>query len=166
MTKRHLSWALPCPACCQGGSDPQLPTGSRRHFLPPMCRALQTANQGLIFALNRGLEAFQLQKCHAHVSGPAAGPSIPRTLARLTSAPCTSQWQAYGHGGAETHARSRPSWCLGPNAAKRRAAVQLGPCFLQRGGSAHPWSGEVCGCTSLYLQWYFIYSRVCLARAV
>jgi len=33
-------------------------------------------------------------------------------------------------------------------------------------GSAHPRSGEVCRRASLSLQWYFIYSRVCLARAV
>lgn len=105
--------ALPCPAapaCGQGGSDPQPPTGSQRCFLPPTCWALRTANQGLIFALQRGLEAFRLQKRHARVFGPAAGPSVPATPARLMfhppPAPCTSeqtaagsQRQAYGHGG-------------------------------------------------------------------
>lgn len=81
--------ALPCPALPrgQGGSDPQPPTGSRRRLLPPTRWALQTANQGLIFALERGLEAFRLQKHRAHVFGPAAGPSIPPMPARLTFPP-------------------------------------------------------------------------------
>lgn len=46
-------------------------------LLTPMCQALQSAKQGLIFALERGLEAFWLQKCHDHACGPAAALSIP-----------------------------------------------------------------------------------------
>lgn len=138
--------ALPCPAapaCGQGGSDPQPPTGSQRCFLPPTCWALRTANQGLIFALQRGLEAFRLQKRHARVFGPAAGPSVPATPARLMFPPPRPVHQRADRGGqpaaglwargAETQARPQPSWRLGPNAAKRRVAVRLGPCFSQRG---------------------------------
>lgn len=102
-TKRpSLGTVLPQPR----GLRPTAANGEPMLLLTPICQALQSANQGLNFALERGLEAFWLQKCRDHVCGPAAGLSIPLTPARLTLAPCIgeqsvggSQWQAYGHRG-------------------------------------------------------------------
>lgn len=65
-------------------------------LLTPMCQALQSANQGLTFALERGLEAFWLQKCRDHVCGPAAGLAIPLMPARLTPAPCIGEQSVGG----------------------------------------------------------------------
>lgn len=63
-------------------------------LLTPMCQALQSANQGLTFALERGLEAFWLQKCRDHVCGPTAGLSIPLMPAR--PAPCIGEQSVGG----------------------------------------------------------------------
>lgn len=42
--------------------------------------------------------------------------------------------------GAEIDARPQPWPCLGPRVVKRRVAVWLGPCFLQRGAQlTHSW---------------------------
>lgn len=171
--------ALPCPAapaCGQGGSDPQPPTGSQRCFLPPTCWALRTANQGLIFALQRGLEAFRLQKRHARVFGPAAGPSVPATPARLMfhppppRAPASRPRRAasgrlMGTGGRNT-GQTPAFLASGSKCSQTEGGRAARTVLFTERGSAHPWSREVCRRTSLYLQWYFIYSRVCLARAV
>lgn len=138
--KVGTQWPPAAPAHGHGGSAPQPPTGSQRLFSPPARRALQTAHHGLNFALERGLEAFRLQEHRARVFGPGAGPSIPPMPAHSRFPPCAGQRTAgsagsrlTGTAGAETHARPQPSRSLGLNAAKRRAAGQLGPRFSQRG---------------------------------
>lgn len=72
-----LGTALPCLLPQPRGLRPTAANREPVLLLTPMCQALQSANQGLIFALERGLEAFWLHKCHDHACGPAAGLSIP-----------------------------------------------------------------------------------------
>lgn len=90
-----LGTALPCLLPQPRGLRP---TAANREpvLLPtPMGQALQSANQGLMFALERGLEAFWLQKCHDHVCGPAAALSIP-LMRELVCAPCTGEQSVGG----------------------------------------------------------------------
>lgn len=77
MKSPSLGTVLPCLLPQPRGLRPTAANGEPMLLLTPMCQALQSANQGLIFALQRGLEAFWLQKCRDHVCGPAAGLSIP-----------------------------------------------------------------------------------------
>lgn len=77
-----------------------------------------------------------------------------------------SRQQAYGHGGGRNTCQTSAF----PEFGSERGQTPGGraartPLFAER-SSAHPWRREVCRRASLYLQWYFIYSRVCLARAV
>lgn len=72
-----LGTALLCLLPQPRGLTPTAANGEPMLLLIPKCRALQSANQGLIVALERALEAFWLQKCRDHVCGPAAGVSIP-----------------------------------------------------------------------------------------
>lgn len=104
-----------------------------------MCQALQSANQGLTFALERGLEAFWLQQCRDRVCGPAAALSIPLTpvSSRLPQALLSRVWGAASSRlraqEAETGARPQPWPRLGLRVVTHRVAVWLGLCSVQRG---------------------------------
>lgn len=139
--------------CQQGGNT----------ALTSMCQALQSANQGLTFALQRGLEALWLQRCCDHVCGPAAGLSIP--LMPASSRLPRAVWEAAGSSRRAQGLKQTPAPALaafGSPCGHRQGGRGARTVLCAERGSAHPQSREVSWCFSLYLQWYFIYSRVCL----
>lgn len=157
--RRGMRWnGTATPACRHGGSDPQPSVNSQRRCLPLTRQALQTKSQRLLFALERDLEALWLQKRRARVR--SVHPSCP---SKAHVAPCSGEQTmgaretGFWARGAETHARApRPSSPLGPNVVRSVVCAE-GSAPRGREGLRH---------TALSLQWFCIYSRVWLARAV
>lgn len=97
---RGMRWnGTATPACRHGGSDPQPSVNSQRRCLPLTCQALQTKSQRLLFALERDLEAFWLQKRCARVRSIhpscASKAHVPPAAA---SRPRGREKPAFGHG--------------------------------------------------------------------
>lgn len=76
-----LGTTLPCPALLSSWARGLRPTAANAAPQLPMMllspNMPSSANRGLSFALQRCLEAFQLQKHRARVCSPADGPSLP-----------------------------------------------------------------------------------------
>lgn len=107
MKSPSLGMALPCLLPQPRGLRPTAANGEPMLLLTRTCWALQSANQGLSFALREAWKAFG---CRSAMTTPvvqqAASLSIPLMPARLTPALCTgeqsvggSQQEAYGHRG-------------------------------------------------------------------
>lgn len=138
--------ALPCPACRPSlrarGLRPTAANGQPTLLLTPNVLGSADSKSRANFCTPERLGSFSaaetpcprfrssgwsVRPCHA--SKARVPPSPVHQRADRGGQPAAGLWAR----GAETHARPQPSWRLGPNAAKRRAAVRLGPCFSQRG---------------------------------